>query len=83
MGAALAIPAVIAAPVYGLMGFGPLGPVAGGLAAGFQAMWGAPAIFGFFQGAAMGGAAAPAANGVIAGTVAAVGGAMARLFGGA
>ncbi|KAK5129177.1 hypothetical protein LTR08_003774 [Meristemomyces frigidus] len=68
-----AILAIIAAPVYWLVGFGHLGPVAGGLAAFFQSVFGTPAIFAFFQAGAMVGAAAgAAANGVIAGAVAAV-----------
>ena len=61
------------------MGFGAAGPIAGTLAAGWQAMMGAavPAggLFAILQGAAMGGAAAPAVGTVLAGMGAGVGGA--------
>ncbi|KAK0346383.1 hypothetical protein LTR91_011883 [Friedmanniomyces endolithicus] len=48
---------LVIAPVLGLLGFGSLGPVAGGAAAAFQSANGATAGFSILQSAAMGGTA--------------------------
>ncbi|TIA78955.1 hypothetical protein D6C76_03792 [Aureobasidium pullulans] len=48
-------PALLTGPLLALLGFGGLGPAAGGLAAGFQGWLGTPWLFRVLQSAAMGG----------------------------
>ncbi|KAK5703974.1 hypothetical protein LTR97_002987 [Elasticomyces elasticus] len=67
------VPGLVMAPGLAALGFGALGP--GGAAAGFQSVWGTPALFSALQSAAMGGygtaivggavSAASAAGGVV------------------
>ncbi|KAK4495391.1 hypothetical protein PRZ48_013722 [Zasmidium cellare] len=69
---ATTFPGAIAVPAYYFLGFSPIGPVAGSLAAAFQSMFGTPLSFSVLQSAAMGGYGVPIVNGIIRASAAAV-----------
>ncbi|KAG9943029.1 hypothetical protein KCU85_g8985, partial [Aureobasidium melanogenum] len=58
-------PALLTGPLLTLLGFSGLAPAAGGLAAGFQSLFGTPWIFRVLQSAAMGGWGAALVQGII------------------
>ncbi|KAK4495393.1 hypothetical protein PRZ48_013724 [Zasmidium cellare] len=53
---AIICPGIFAVPLLAILGFAVVGPVAGGLAATFQSVFGTPVAFSTLQSAAMGGA---------------------------
>ncbi|THX83474.1 hypothetical protein D6D05_03541 [Aureobasidium pullulans] len=58
-------PALLTGPLLTLLGFGGLGPAAGGLAAGFQGWFGTPWLFRVLQSAAMGGWGSALIQGIV------------------
>ncbi|KAG2170000.1 hypothetical protein JADG_009739 [Aureobasidium aubasidani] len=58
-------PALLTGPLLTLLGFGGLGPAAGGLAAGFQGWFGTPWVFRVLQSAAMGGWGSALIQGIV------------------